>query len=436
MLKMPSIRKSKHREERALLDYLDMIRPHSERGWAFHFHLSKLGAQSRGENLLYALGQLRSLAEGLLGRLFLLGNSDLVVVCKVARIVAVKEEIRRIQYLFRDDPLFQLGALSNADFCSIYNLNEGLAEFVDAVRSLADEVAAVNSPTGGPCGPAPVGGEGATLDLAQLGAVSGKLAAADLSGAVRHQPVYAVADDMTLTPLFHELFISIADLERIVAPGLRLAADRWLFLHLTKLLDRQMLTLLTGKDGAATGVGLAAEALQSRFVRSGKFSLNLNVSTVLSPEFQAFEAVLDDAARRSVVLEFQKIDVFADLGSFLFVRDLVHQRGYRVCLDGLSQLSLPFIDREALGIDLVKLYWSATAAQEASSAERAILRQKIERSGVDRVILCRCDSDDAIAWGRGLGLSNFQGLRLDAIAAERAGPTAVGSGLAAGGSSA
>ncbi|MEX1107976.1 MAG: hypothetical protein WEC00_03600, partial [Dongiaceae bacterium] len=309
----PSNLKPKAGEERALLEYLDRIAPQGERGWAFHFHLSKLGTHSRGENLIFALSRIRVLAEGLLGRLFVLCNSDLVVVCKAVRIPAIKEEIRKIQYLFRDDPLIQLGSLGDADFCTIVDLTDNFAEFLESVRSLA---VGAGSPGAGPA-PAPVAaGEDATLDLVQFAAIAGRIAASDLSGVVRFQPVYAVAADMTMTRQFDELYVSIGDLERIVAPGRRLVADRWLFQHLTKTLDRKMLALLT----SGKGVGLATEALQSRFLRSGRFSLNLNVSTVLSPEFRDFETGLDEATRRSVVIELQKIDVFADLGSYLFVR--------------------------------------------------------------------------------------------------------------------
>ncbi|MEX0815011.1 MAG: hypothetical protein WD014_04980 [Dongiaceae bacterium] len=415
--------KPKGSEERALLEYLEGIGAHRERGWAFHFHLSKLGTHSRGENLIYALGRIRSLAEGLLGRVFVLGSSDLVVVCKTVRLPAIKEEIRKIQYLFRDDPLIQLGSLGDADFCTIVNLTESFAEFLGLVRSLA---AGASSPGAGPAPAA--AGEGATLDLVQFAAIAGRLAASDLSWAVRFQPVYAVDEDMTLTRQFEELYVSIGDLERIVAPGRRLAADRWLFQHLTKTLDRQMLALLT----SGKGVSLAAEALQSRFLRSGRFSLNLNVSTVLSPDFQAFEAGLDEAVRRSVVIELHKIDVFADLGSYLFVRDYAYQRGYRICLDGLSHVSLPFIDIGALAVDLLKLLWTPAMAIDVSSAERAVLQERIAQAGPQRLIVCHCDSDDAIAWGRGLGISLFQGRRLDAIAAERVAPAVIEVGPAAG----
>ena len=37
----------------------------------------------------------------------------------------------------------------------------------------------------------------------------------------------------------------------------------------------------------------------------------------------------------------------------------------------------------------------------------------IKRAGVDRVILCRCDSADAIGWGQSVGIRLFQGHYID-----------------------
>ncbi|MGH6961768.1 MAG: hypothetical protein ACREE7_14905, partial [Dongiaceae bacterium] len=114
--------------------------------------------------------------------------------------------------------------------------------------------------------------------------------------------------------------------------------------------------------------------------------------------------------RGTVVLEFHKIDVFADLGSYLYVRDYARKRGYRICLDGLSHLSLPFMDRADLGLDLMKIYWTADMPDD-----RLHLRKLVEHAGEHRVILCRCDNEQAIEYGRSIGISLFQGKQVDTM---------------------
>jgi hypothetical protein len=74
---------------------------------------------------------------------------------------------------------------------------------------------------------------------------------------------------------------------------------------------------------------------------------------------------------------------------------------------------LPLIDRKRLGADLVKMIWSADLLDALNEARRDELKSAIKRVGVDRVILCRCDSVDAIRWGQSLGVRLFQGHYID-----------------------
>src|SRR3546814_5875753 len=82
---------------------------------------------------------------------------------------------------------------------------------------------------------------------------------------------------------------------------------------------------------------------------ASSFSINLNVGTILSPPFLNFDSSLKAIARGTVVIELQKIDIFGDMGAYMFARDFMRERGYRICLDGLNHLTLQFIDRERLG---------------------------------------------------------------------------------------
>jgi EAL domain-containing protein (putative c-di-GMP-specific phosphodiesterase class I) len=145
------------------------------------------------------------------------------------------------------------------------------------------------------------------------------------------------------------------------------------------------------------------------------YSLNLNVSTLLSPEFLAFDANLRTGARGSIIIEIEKIDIFADLGAYIFARDFVRERGYRLCLDGVTALTLPFIDRERLGVDLIKLFWSPDMIDNPDGERSRELLAALERTGKTRVILARCDGPAAIDFGQSVGIRLFQGRHLDRI---------------------
>jgi hypothetical protein len=84
-----------------------------------------------------------------------------------------------------------------------------------------------------------------------------------------------------------------------------------------------------------------------------------------------------------------------------------------VCIDGLHYLHLPLIDRKRLGADLVKVIWTPDLLDGLNEARRADLKAAIKRAGLDRVILCRCDSAEAIRWGQSFGIRLFQGHYVD-----------------------
>ena len=114
-----------------------------------------------------------------------------------------------------------------------------------------------------------------------------------------------------------------------------------------------------------------------------------------------------------MIIELQLIDIFAELGAYLFIREFVRDRGYLVCIDGLHHLHLPLIDRKRLGADMVKVIWSPDLLDGLSEERAEELRLAIKRAGVDRVILCRCDTTEAIRWGQSFGIRLFQGHYID-----------------------
>jgi hypothetical protein len=398
-------------EEQSLLEYLQRIAAHSERGWALHIHLSKLGPRSRNENLVFALDMFRSLVSQFSGRVFMLRNADVICVLKDSRIAEIKAGLRRIQMLFHDDPLFHLEQDAESKFSTTYNLNDSLEQFQAVAEALANDAGTKPQSPSAPSAPERRPEfDAVPLDLGRLAAVIDSVATLDLSRLLRHQPACLITDDRVIVPVFEEVYTSIPDLERSLGPNLRLTADRWLFQHMTKALDRRTLQMLTQKSATDSTADHGIMPLRTRLLGTGNFSINLNVASVLSPEFQAFDASIGSTIRGTVVLEFHKIDVFADLGSYLYVRDFARKRGYRICLDGLSHLSLPFMDRADLGLDLMKIYWTADMPDD-----RLHIRKLVEHAGEHRVILCRCDTEQAIEYGRSIGISLFQGKQVDTM---------------------
>ena len=199
-----------------------------------------------------------------------------------------------------------------------------------------------------------------------------------------------------------EFFVAIPNLRRLIAKDVDITSDKWLFQRLTQTLDRRVLSQFSRLEKGDTW---------------RNFSLNLNVTTLLSPEFLKFDAGLRSGARGTIVVEVPPADVFGDMAAFVFARDFARDRGYRICLDGLTYLTVPLIDRAKLGVDLLKVHWDPGMADDPSGALGRNLADFVKSAGAARVILCRCDNQAAVDFGTSLGIFMFQGRHIDRLIA-------------------
>jgi EAL domain-containing protein (putative c-di-GMP-specific phosphodiesterase class I) len=144
--------------------------------------------------------------------------------------------------------------------------------------------------------------------------------------------------------------------------------------------------------------------------KTGTISLNMNVASVLSPGFAAFDRAQQDAPDETkIMLELNQVDVFDDMPAYKFASNFLRLRGYAICLDGVTHLTFPFVDRNRLGADYVKIIWSSDMAGDRQDELALRMMAFVERCGDDSVILCRCDSRESIEWGQLVGIRLFQG---------------------------
>jgi len=404
----PKKQKGQPSEENLLMDYVRSLEQQKGGRKALHVHLSGLRPFNRREHhIRVAAASFEGLATALQGQLFVLKNSDIFLVYLREAEHEVETKAQRVRYLFSDDPLI-LGEFKNdsVPFCTWYDVETQFEDLLRLVQSMVEEETRreaemrVQMDTRAQLKVKQQRGEPLTPEI--LARVETELVRADLSSLVRSQFTCLITDTGAPKPLFSELFMSIKDLKETLIPGVDLVSNRWLFQHLTQTLDRRMLAMLVKTDN---------------ITMSGDISFNLNVSTLLSPEFLNFDYNLTGAQRGAMVVELQKLDIFADLGAYLFAREFVQERGYRICIDGLTYETFPLIDRERLGADLVKLVWHSDMVNRGEDMHQGI-RSLVKRSGDSRVVLCRCDDREAIDFGRAVGITLFQGRQVDNLIAE------------------
>lgn len=394
-------------DEQLLLDYLRQLEKHKKGRRAVHLRLSLLRPVNRREHHIRAAADgFDSLVATSRGQLFVLGNSDLFFTYRTDAHPRVETEVRKVRFLFSDDPLFSENH-NQASFAIWFDVERDFRDIVRQVRGIA--------PTGSPTSsrkPQPMQrtrasvedkpelGEALTPEM--LGRMETALARADLSNLVRRRVVCFLSPRMLPEPRFTELYISIPDLRETVLPGVNLMSSHWLFRHLTKTLDRLMLSML---------------AKPGHIRVSGDIGINLNVSTLLSREFLAFDEAMIARPRSAVIFKVHQADIFGDLGTYLHARKFVQDKGYRLCLDGLTHRTFDMFDRGWLGADLVRIAWHPEIADEGEDLHQR-LRAAVERAGGSRMVLSRVDTPEAVIFGQSLGIQLFQGRYVDQLVAE------------------
>ncbi len=394
-------------QEYALLDHAVRLERNLAGRLALHIHLSRLSSQSRREQqMTTALDHFEERIAGFEGQLYKTLAGDLIYICDDSRIEALDATVLRLRQMFAEDPLTRrTDDDPESSFCTWYILERDYPQFVALARRLFEiseahrqENQKLQDATAGPG----VSG-GRALTPSQLGKLEEALTNADLSALMRNQPICAVTPDDPPEVVFHEMYVSIDDLGRNLLPGVTITSDPWLFQRLTRSLDNRVLRQVA-HDQARTDKA---------------FSLNLNVATVLSPEFRRFEQALGAGARGRLIIEFQQIDIFSDMAAYLFAREYLRELGFRICLDGLNHMTLPFVDREQLGIDLLKMQCSDDLMSGMSKDAISSLEKAVRSTGVARIIMCRCESQTALQIGYNMGISLFQGRHIDTLLAAR-----------------
>lgn len=376
--------------ESLLYDAAERVGRIREGRLALHLHLSQLLPQNREDaKIRIAFRMFESMVDVFRGQMFLLTNSDIVLICKDARLADLDAIVYKLRALFSKDPLTYAESADGEDrFSTYYNLEVDYDHFFSicgqlvegAKRRIADARVA---PTIQP------------LDARNLNKVLEAIGASDIAGVVRRQPCVRFSDKMVAEVAFQEFFMSIADLQKVLAPDVNILSNRWLFQHLSQVLDLRVLSVL--QDAGFRKLPTA-------------FSVNLNMATVSTPVFQQFEASIK--GRAGLVVEFQLMDIFNNLDGFFRARDLLRSHGHKSVLDGMSPITLQFLDAELYDTDFVKVNWSPDMADEVVTQD---IHHALGPVGFERVILARCDTETSIAWGLNQGIRHFQGRFLDSM---------------------
>jgi hypothetical protein len=387
-------------EEGLLLSRLRRVEANPGGVYAVHIHLSKLRSSNRQPHFInIATRSLDGLMESFEATAFALHNADVVLVCRNVPVDDADAAIDKVRSLFAEDPLLLVedGAFEDAfstwydlsqpeDFSVFMAIADDLAVEAKRVREQQIEAKAKESKD-----------LGEPLNAHNLAAINQNLQTTRIADLIHNQSCLEMGPGGPGNLVFKEHSISVIELKKRIGPDVNLFASPWLFQYLTETLDKRMLAVLGNRDFAKLPFAI---------------SLNLNVSTVLSRDFQKFHQIVGKHTAK-VVVEMQVLDIFADMSTYGYARDTLQERGYRVVVDGLTPLALQFLDPGLLKSDFVKINWDSDYEGEIDPARIDDMRAVIASTGKEGVILARVDTEAAVRWGLSLGISRFQGFFID-----------------------
>ncbi len=335
------------------------------------------------------------------GASFQLLNKDIVILFPPAIKIQLERIVFKIKFFVSDN--------APEDFATFYDFKTQYNLFVQVVKSsvgtpLKKELPPepepivkqppkpMTPPSSAGTSPAISANGEKMLTPKLLMSINNALKNADFTSLIRRQPVCSLLDD-TPDVLFEEVFVSIPDFSDTIVPNLNLALTPWLLNYLTETLDKKVLALAAKHDDGA---------LQKNF------SLNLNLSTILSPEFLNFDENIAPENKSSIFIEISADDIFSDVASYIMAKGFIKACGYKICIDGITTQSLRFFNRKDTGADIIKLIWNSKIPL-MSTDPKAPIFEDLARNDTAKIVLSRVGNAACVAVGKSMGFNLFQG---------------------------
>ena len=346
------------------------------------------------------------------GEVFGLPNDDIIVIYDKTAQEEVLACLIKVRYVLHDDPLLKDAYdLEQIGFVKYFDLGENVKALYAAIEDAMSQYSGLEqaehkeeSQNQNLSKEVVIGARKIRQELTPnlLAKVQKALSMTDFSSLIRRQSVCAVIGKSSPQVLFDEVFVSIADLRDMLMPDVDLAANPWLFLHLAGTLDKRVLVHVSKHDDGAL---------------TRNFSLNLNVSTLLSDDFLLFDENINTSMRSSVVLELQLVDIFSDIKAFMLAKTFAQYRGYKICIDGVTVDKLKYINRTNLGADLIKIIWHPSFIDIVNEDKHFV--DYVNRAERAKMILCRVDDPAEVEIGNSLGINLYQGRYIQRLLAKQ-----------------
>lgn len=189
-----------------------------------------------------------------------------------------------------------------------------------------------------------------------------------------------------------EIYMSMADLQRQLLPGVDLTGDAEQFRQLTKRLDRIVLQSLA----------------ESKLIQ-GNISVNINVENLFTKQFERVAQRLYERDNTTLTVELDISDVFTNMADYKRIRPFLRRCNVRVLGDSMPPELVTASEGTGLGLDGYKFIHPTDKAYRCRLAEAV---KEVQESG-HTAVLTRVEEPGAIEVGQELGIHIFQGFYID-----------------------
>ena len=374
--------------ETYLLDALNRVGRNPVGYSVLYVNISKLKPKNRHPEFVKIFAKLfDSMVGNAQGSFFVMSNGDFAILGKGITSDMVEEAVFKIRQGLSSDPI--LHGRDVKDFAVLYSFPAdyiSFCSFIEKMRDNADYLAAATPP---PEVKRPIRAD-------EIDAVMEQLDKIDIPEIIKRQSVMKICGPGKFKVEFQEFFVAVKDLSAYLDDSLDLLSSRWLFLYLTQKLDKKTMTSFFASD-----------------IKNwpNQISLNLNLSSVFSLEFVTLaKNFLQDGQK--LIVEIQLMDVFNNLPVYFKVKEILKAGGHRLLIDNMSPALLKTLNLKRLEPEMIKLFLVPLLEYDT---ENENIREMIEYLGADNVVLAKCDSETALAWGMKYGLRTFQGPLIDQL---------------------
>ncbi|MBL4802742.1 MAG: EAL domain-containing protein [Emcibacter sp.] len=405
------------------------IRRHAEDYRAIHMHFSLLEREHKQPFHRRAIATaFNKLIQSKSGQLFWTSYFDVFFICKDCTLSELDTAFLAARRVVDDSPILKeyIEAGQDDELCDWYDFENGIGAFIEMAEDLKnhepkDELAGpslksmisnlsdklsettttlasayqeTTKPLYDPIAPkdnlSPMG----PIQLDQL---ERNLTNMEIFQMMTSQAAYVIVGNAQPQLIFVEHYISIKEIKKKLLPNYDLFADKWLFQRLTRTLDQKLLQALP----------------QTNLSRNQVVSININVETIFTSEFDKFITEFKAHNDQPLILEIALFDVISDIQKYYDARDKLSKLGCRICLDAIDVQSLAVLDRSLLAVDFLKIHWKPNYKKLLGGPEEQRILSAIKAQGNMRIILCHCDTEAALTFGKAVGIHMYQGFLID-----------------------